>query len=546
MRIMTGTPMPRWRGWTAAAIIIHFAVILALGLFRHWGYMTSLNDLGVFDQAVWGTLHGQFLLNTSILDQPINWLGFHFHPVLLLFVPLYAIAPYPEWFALAQALALSVAAWPIFLLTSRVCRSEMAGLLWAIVYLVNPFLLNAAAWDFHPVALAVPFIALGLLAVEKRDRCLLFISCLPLLLIQEELGLTVAAFGVLWGLRNKDWKVAVILFLLGTAQTALVLGAIMPAFSPSGSHLMLSSGPDQLSRYGWLGHSVLEVAQTLVAHPTDVIGKVMVSFGGAVYFGQLLLPFLGLPLLGAVSLLPALPDLAANLLSSNAMPRSVLAYHSVILVPTLTIAAAYGARRVSLWWPWLSSAKISGLILTVSLILGYILAPLPVPGAINFWEPRHFLHAPDPTVAEVRAAINSNASVSAQGNIGAYFSQRDEIYLYPHMIGRVDTLVLRLDGPTSKLFPKEPEGIASLASHLQMRPAEYLASISCLLDGKRHYPVLWDDPWLVLKRGAANSTADPSLDGRIRQKLQRLRVEWQVEAGEYRAALEKCEKQKVP
>jgi len=35
---------------------VHFAVILALGLLRHWGYMTSLNDLGVFDQAVWGTV----------------------------------------------------------------------------------------------------------------------------------------------------------------------------------------------------------------------------------------------------------------------------------------------------------------------------------------------------------------------------------------------------------------------------------------------------------------------------------------------------------
>lgn len=538
MRIVTGIPMLRWRGWTAAAIIIHFVVILGLGLFRHWGHMTSLNDLGVFDQAVWGTLHGQFLLNTSILDQPINWLGFHFHPVLLLFVPLYAIAPYPEWFALAQALALSVAAWPIFLLTSRVCRSEMAGLLWAIVYLANPFLLNAAAWDFHPVTLAVPFVALGLLAVEKADNRLLFLSCLPLLFIQEQLGLTIAAFGVLWGLRNKGWKTAAILFLLGTAQTALVLGVIMPAFSPSGSHLMLSSGPDQLSRYGWLGHSVTEVAQTLVTQPATVIGKVMGGFGGARYLALLLLPFLGLPLAGIASLLPALPDLAANLLSSNAMPRSVFAYHSVILVPALTIAAAYGARRISLWWSWLSSAQVSGLALTASLILGYALAPLPIPGANNFWEPRHFLHEPDPTVAEVRAAINSNASVSAQGNIGAYFSQRDEIYLYPHMIGRVDTLVLRLDSPTKKLFPREPEGVASLASHLQMRPAEYLASIECLLSGEGYGVALWRDPWLAFSRSGNNFVA---VSG-IRKKLEQLQKEWQVEPEEYHAAVASCPK----
>src|SRR3990167_3474346 len=177
-----------------------------MGLSRHWGFMSSINDLGVFDQAAWGTLHGQFLLNTSQLNQPINWLGFHFHPVILLFVPLYAIAPYPEWFTLAQALALSMAAWPIFLLASRILKSEATGLMWAIAYLVNPFLLNAAAWDFHQTMLTVPFIAFGMLAIEKKDIRLLFLSCLPLLFIREHLGLTVAGFGLLWGLRHHDWK----------------------------------------------------------------------------------------------------------------------------------------------------------------------------------------------------------------------------------------------------------------------------------------------------------------------------------------------------
>ncbi len=527
----------RWHLATAAAIVLHFGLFLTLGLSRYWGYMTSLNDLGVFDQAVWGTLHGKFMLNTSNeFNQQINWLGFHFHPVLLLFVPFYAIAPYPEWFALAQSLALSIAAWPIFLLTSRVFRSEAAGLLWALAYLVNPFLLNAAAWDFHPVALAVPFIALGLLAVEKADSRLLFLSCLPLLFVQEELGLTVAAFGVLWWLRNKGWKTVVILVFLGTAHAALVLGVIMPAFSPSGSHLMLGSGHSQLSRYGWLGKSVGDIALNLPLHSWSIARKVLFDWGGWSYLALLLLPFLGFPLAAPAFLLPAMPDLVANLLSANPMPRSVFAYHSVILVPTFTIAAAYGVRRISLWWTWLSSAQVSGLALTASLILGYVMAPLPIPGAINFWAPRHFLHEPDPAVTEVRAAISSNASVSAQGNIGAYFSQRDEVYLYPHMIGRVDTLVLRLDSPTRNLLPKEPEVIASLASHLQMRPAEYLASIECLLSGKEYGVVLWCDPWLVLSRSGNNSAAV----NEVRKKLGQLQKEWQVEPGEYYASIASC------
>ena len=537
---MNRSPISRWRWATWAVIAIHFLAILWMGLSRHWGFMSSINDLWVFDQAAWGTLHGQFLLNTSQLNQPINWLGFHFHPVILLFVPLYAIAPYPEWFTLAQALALSMAAWPIFLLAGRILKSEATGLLWAIAYLVNPFLLNAAAWDFHPVTLAVPFFAMGLLAVERADGRLLLLSCLPLLFIQEQLGLTVAAFGVLWWLRNKHWKTAVSLILLGTAHTALVLGVIMPALSPTGSHVMLTSDLGQLSRYGWLGNSVSDITLNLMLHSWSIARQILFDLGGWFYLTLLLLPLLGFPLAAPAYLLPALPDLAANLLSANPMPKSVFAYHSVSLVPVLIVAAIYGAARISKWLAWLSSAQISGLALIASLIIGYTLAPLPIPGSNNLWAPTRLSIAPDPVPATIRAILGI-ASISVQGNIGAQFSQRSQIYLYPRKLDHVEAVVLRLESPTRNLFPKEPGGTASLASHLQMRPAEYLASIECLLSRKEYGVLLWQDPWLALRRGA---TTNPFFDDSIRQKLQRLRVEWQVEASAYREALQRCGKPK--
>lgn len=542
---MNRSPISRWRWATWAVITIHFMAILWMGLSRHWGFMSSINDLAVFDQAAWGTLHGQFLLNTSIFDQPINWLGFHFHPLILLFVPLYAIAPYPEWFTLAQALALSMAAWPIFLLTSRICQSEKTGLLWALTYLVNPFLLNAAAWDFHPVALAVPFVALGLLAVEKGNGRLLFFSCLPLLFIQEHLGLTVMGFGLLWRLRNKTWEPAIWLTLLGVAHAALVLGFIIPFFSPTGTHVMLSSDLGHLSRYGWLGKSASDIALNLLLHPWSVTQAVLLDWGGWFYLILLLLPFLGFPLAAPVFLLPAMPDLGANLLSAHPMPKSVFAYHSALLLPALTSAAAYGVRRISLWWTWLSSTQISGLALIASLALGYVLAPLPIPGAINFWAPAHFLNVPDPAPTTIHAALGT-ASVSAQGNIGAHFSQRSQIYPYPRKLEDVDAIVLRLASPTTNISPKDPGSGTALAWHLQMPTADYLASISCLLEDKQYYPVLWDAPWLVLRRGAANPTVDSSLDGHIRQKLQQLRVDWRIEAVDYQEALQRCGKQKAP
>lgn len=527
--------MTRWRWGTWAAISIHFGILLTLGLSRHWGYLSSLNDLGVFDQAVWGTLHGQFLPNTSILDQPIDWLGFHFNPVLLLFVPLYAVSPSVEWFALAQALALSIAAWPIFLLASRVCRSEVAGLMWAIAYLVNPFLLNAAAWDFHPVTLAVPFIALGMLAVEKADSRLLFISCLPLLLIQEQLGLTVAGFGVLWRLRNHDWKPAAGLVSLGAAHAALVLGVVMPYFSPTGEHLMFGSAPGPLSRYGWLGDSFGEAAQTLLTHPLSVIEALLFSTDGATYLALLLLPFIGFSLAGGAFLLPGVPDLLANLLSANAMPRSIFAYHSAPLVPVLTAAAIYGAKRFTLRFTRYTLSQLAGLAVVASFVAGYVSAPLPLPGARNIWRPAHFMNWPDPDIQAIRAAVGDNASASVQSNVGAHFSQRREIYVYPNKADETEVIILRLESPTTRILPHAPRD-GSLAWHLQMRPAAYLASIECLLASHQYRLKLWKDPWLVLARDAGDSVSRHTIEMRLNQ-LRRL---WEISDDEYLAERSPC------
>ena len=74
----------RYHLWAAIAILFYFSLYLFLGLSRHWSNLTSINDLGVADQAVWGTLHGDFFLNTSQFNQPIAWLGVHFHLIYLL------------------------------------------------------------------------------------------------------------------------------------------------------------------------------------------------------------------------------------------------------------------------------------------------------------------------------------------------------------------------------------------------------------------------------------------------------------------------------
>lgn len=464
--------------------------------------MSSINDLGVFDQAVWGVLNGESLLNTSLFNRQINWLGFHFHPVVFLFTPLYAIIPSATWLTLAQALALSLAAWPIFLLASRVSLSEKAGLLWAVAYLFNPFLLNAAAWDFHPMTLAVPFVAISMLAIETKKPYLLFACTFFILLCKEHFGVMVAGFGLLWYIQNKSWKPALGLMLIGIMHSFTVLALIMPALSPTGDHPMLTG------RYSWLGHSIGEILGRLFTDPFSIIKVVMIDYKGIIYILFLLAFLCGFPVLAPEFLLPGLADLMANILSANPMPRSLFAYHSATLIPILATAAIYGVKRLSLWQSRYTMTEMAGLAVILSFVGGYLLAPLPLPGAYNFWAPAHFLSRPDPRVQMIRSLVGDDASVSAQANVGSHFSQRYEIYRYPNNLGEVDFIILRIESPTTNInnLPDQIKNnrkylIGSLDSHLQMDRTEYIASIRSLLSDNKHGVLLWDDRGLYWLRG---------------------------------------------
>ena len=74
---------------------------------------------------------------------------------------------------------------------------------------------------------------------------------------------------------------------------------------------------------------------------------------------------------------------------------------------------------------------------------------------MNFWSPTELVLVPDPMLDRIKSALGDGASVSAQANAGAHFSQRLQLYGYPQKVGEVDAIVLRLESPTYDLQPQE-------------------------------------------------------------------------------------------
>lgn len=504
-------------------IVLEIAFLFFYGISRHSNYLTSINDLGHMDQAVWGTLNGNWFLNSDTFGKPISRLGIHFDPILAVFVPLYALSPSVTWLTLAQSVAIPMVALPTYFLARRVCRSEQESFFWAATCLFSPFMLSAASWDFHPVSLAAPFIALALLAVEKKQYLVLLLACLLIMLCKEHFGVLVVGFGVLWFIRYREWKQSSLLIMIGSVFFIFVLKVIMPAFSPTGQHLMLSEDLGQLSRYGWLGQSIQEIVLTLLSNHFDVIRRVLLDMGGLTYLVLLFIPFLFMPVLGFEFLLPGLADLLVNLLSANPMPRSLYAYHSVTLIPVCVIASIYGCHRVGRMQTIFSSKQLAFASLAITLVIGWVSFPFyTLPGGLGFWQPKRLFDLHDPNYAQIRGLITPEMSLSVQANVGAHFTQREEVYLYPDKIGIAEAVVLRLESPTTRIGERDPSQVASLAHHLQMDPYVYLDSAKRLLRDQEYPRVVWADPWLIFLKG---EPMERDIDG-VNKRIINLEHEW--------------------
>jgi uncharacterized membrane protein len=496
-------------------------IFCLLGIWRHSRYMTSIADLGCFDQAIWMASQGHALIITFHPMGIMNYLGNHFQPILYLFAPLYKLLPSVYWLILCQSAAISFSSLPIFLIARHLTGSDKMALTWSLIYLLNPFIFAAAAWDFQPAIIALFLISLALLAILKKRPIFLLLISIGLLACKEHMGLTVAGLGFLYGLTNKNWIVGAGLIAIGLSTMALVIGVIMPHYSLTGQHPMLNAAKD--ARYQWLGNSLSEVIKKLVSEPLTVIKVLFLEMEGGNYIFWLLAPFLFLPIGALFWMLPALGDFLANLLSANPMPRSLFSYHSATIVPLLTIAAIHGLRKLSLYLKTISAENILKTLLGFNLILTYSLAPLPLPGSVNFWRPIETIPSFDRRESIVKKMVE-NQSITVQANLGAHFTQRELIFVFPEKIGVAESIVLKLDNPTERVTPQEPSYIGTLAHHLHMPPAEYLDHIEKLLLKKDYQPIYWDDPWLILGKGKTPESPQTMQD--IQIKLLKLRKEW--------------------
>ena len=268
-----------------------------------------------------------------------NRLALHVEPILFLFVPFYWLGwGGPELLLVAQAVVVTLGAWPLFLL-ARPKLGQMGAWIICLAYLLYPPLEAAVLYDFHAVTLAPTFL---LAAFYHLDRVLtrpvtarrwgwftlfaaLTMAC------KEDMGLTVAFLGVYIAMAHRQWRPAALVFSLGIAWPLLAIVSIQGQFG----------GNVQRDRYAWLLEAMwqpdLNLIWTHLWERVDLAGYLLGMFA----------PVAGLALLSPFALLPILPSLAINLLSSHGLQWRLEEFHyAAPIAPFIFIATVQALNRL--------------------------------------------------------------------------------------------------------------------------------------------------------------------------------------------------------
>jgi len=389
-------------GWMigGSALVLFFASSA-----RHWLLQSGALDLGYFDQAIYLISQGQ--------PPVVSFWGYHFlgghadwmvYPLALL----YRLHPDVHWLFAVQAIALTMGALPTYHLTRQAGLKESQSVAMAAAYLLYPLVFNLNLFDFHPEVMALPLMLAAVLAARANQVGWFTLATVLALGCRDGLSLTIAAMGFWLLVFEKRRLCGAIALVAGIGWFLIAIKLVIPAFRPG--------GVESVTRYAYLGDSVLDIARNLVLKPHLVLGRVF-SLQTLEYLALLLAPVLwGLHPRHMAPLVAAIPMLVINLLSNASAQRDLVHQYSLPIVPFLLLAAiaALAANKT-----WISSRR--------AIILWSLVTFLALAKFGYFWS--FYLKSVD-NLGATRAAIaqvQSKGSVLTNPNLVSHLTHRPQI-----------------------------------------------------------------------------------------------------------------------
>ena len=413
-------------------------VLVRLALLRHVGLHTRAFDLGIYDNTVWNTLHGDFLGCTLIRSGAHT--AAHFDPILAVIALPYALAPRAEALVVIQAAWVLSSVVPAYLLARHRLGERAGAVLVAACLLAYPSVHGVILYEFHSLTLLAPA-ALWLVVFLDRGQVRAYLAALAVvLLVREDAALFAAGVGVYALLATPHRRLGALTLAIAAAYLLAVKTMAMPDAA-----LLMQHSDDAYAyanRYRRLipeGGGAADAVVTLGTHPTFVLAHVLTQ-EKVMAFVAFLLPLGFLPLLAGRRLVLLVYGAAFMFLASHASLYYPLFHYASVLYPMLFAALPDGmlhARRrlEALGMPaplarvrvhaWLGTCAVAS-----TLTMGAFVPNAPF--ELHTPVPRDLEAEEEATYAWLRRAVESippDASVTGSNRTTPHVSNRAQVHV---------------------------------------------------------------------------------------------------------------------
>jgi uncharacterized membrane protein len=315
--------------WLIALAV--FAAYVPISVFRYLRLDPTSWDLGIFTEYVKQYAH----LHAPIVDirgAGYNLLGDHFHPIVALIAPFFLLFPSPVTLLVAQALLAALSVVPV----SRAAAEKLgtgAGRAIGAAYGFSWGLQQMVDYDFHEIAFAVPLLAFSLSALIRGRTRAAVLWALPLVLVKEDQGFTLAAIGIIMIFAFKRPRAGLLLTVWGLGWSLLEITVIIPHLSPTHQYLYWNDGGGVSPVGGHFSPGAL-ITQLTAGSPTKLPTLALILLPTA---------FLALrsPLVLAV-----LPSLLLRFVGTNSSYWGTAWHYNATVMPIVFIAAIDGIVRI--------------------------------------------------------------------------------------------------------------------------------------------------------------------------------------------------------
>ena len=395
--------------WLMALVFAGLYATISVARFERMSVRSY--DLGIFEQAIRHYAH----LQAPIVDLEgagHNFLGDHWNPAIAVYAPFYRLFPTPVTLLVGQAVAIAMGVVPMTRAGIR-HLGRWSGIAVGLAFGMSYGIQAAVDFDIHEVSVALPLLAFALEAFLARRWRLVVAYAAPLVLVKEDLGLTVAALGVVLVLVGaRRWGAGLAVF--GLASFALTMKVLIPHFAATGSGSRFSD----LSSPSGVGDSLLH---RFLALPLDIATSEPRATTVLLLLGVTAFMAPQSPLLILV-----LPTLAWRFISTNQNFWGQSFHYDLVLMPIVFAALVDGvmrARRDS-WRPLRLYARGAP---TLALLVGLFLCTrYPFKDLV---DPATYQPSPRTQAAErVLSKIPDGATVETDLGLIARLTNRTRVF----------------------------------------------------------------------------------------------------------------------